>query len=319
MTENLTRSKQYISKDLTFIIPTRNRPEKIKKLLNSIVEQKVLFNQIIIVSSGNRIGSIIDEYNKKLPIKYIHTQGSGQIFQRNLGIENISNTASLVGFLDDDIILCKDSIRNIIKEWNCTSLDIAGIGFNIINEKPHKSKSILVKLKLGIVAEDPGVVMKSGINTSICSIKENIITSWLLGGATIWKKEIILHKQQKALPGGWAVGEDVMFSYPLSKEYILLVSCDSKVRHEHVHDQFISGNIFFNKGKTFTIWKLYFVKSNKDLSLFLYFITFSIISCGKIFRGIIRFEQEEILFAVGMLIGIYHGLFRIISGRQIIQ
>ena len=72
----------YVSKDLAFIIPTKDRPKELDRLLQSIKESDCEVGRIIIVASGQDISDVVTEFSKKLPVEYYSSE-PGQIKQRN--------------------------------------------------------------------------------------------------------------------------------------------------------------------------------------------------------------------------------------------
>ena len=78
--------KTYTGKDLAFIIPTKDRPEKVRNLLQSIAKQGIPCCRIILVDSGSSIKNIVDAFSERLPVEYYRCDPPGQIRQRNMGI-----------------------------------------------------------------------------------------------------------------------------------------------------------------------------------------------------------------------------------------
>jgi len=74
----------YKSEDITFIIPTKDRPEKIINLLDSLVSQSHQVGRILIVDGGKSIKSIVAGYSKLIPVEYMECFPPGQIRQKNM-------------------------------------------------------------------------------------------------------------------------------------------------------------------------------------------------------------------------------------------
>ena len=72
----------YVSKDLAIIIPTKDRPKEVCRLLQSIKESDCEVGRIIVVASGQDISDVVIEFSKILPVEYSSSE-SGQIKQRN--------------------------------------------------------------------------------------------------------------------------------------------------------------------------------------------------------------------------------------------
>ena len=105
----------YTSKDFAFIIPTKDRPGKLNKLLESLANQSESCGRVLIIASGQNVEYIAKEFLNHLPIEYYHSETYGQIHQRNLGINLLDNRTKLVGTLDDDIVLQPEALKKIIK------------------------------------------------------------------------------------------------------------------------------------------------------------------------------------------------------------
>ena len=75
--------------DISIIIPTKDRPEKIKRLLSNLSSFNSNVNQVIVISSGSDISKITDLFINKLNLIHIKSL-PGQIKQRNIGIKNLN-------------------------------------------------------------------------------------------------------------------------------------------------------------------------------------------------------------------------------------
>ena len=75
---------------IAVLIPTRNRPEKIAKLLDSLRSSTIKPNQIIIVASGEDIKNHLKPFEDSFEITYQYTQIMGQIAQKKIGIDLIN-------------------------------------------------------------------------------------------------------------------------------------------------------------------------------------------------------------------------------------
>ncbi len=292
---------KYSCNDIAIIIPTKDRPQKICNLLESIALQKTIPRRIIIVASGQNIEDKVSSFSNKLPIEYYHTDLYGQLIQRNIAIDKLDQSTSLACFFDDDIVLEEGSLEHMISFWNKTDNHTAGVSFNVINNPEHKCS--LIQRILYFSVPEQGKVLKSGMTTPTSPTNKDIRTQWLCGGATVWKQDIIKMFEHKQIKAKWAIAEDLIYSYPIGKKYPLYVSSKSCVRHEHVFDYAVSEKEYFH-GKVQTLWWFYFVESNDDLSRTLFiFVTITKI-IGRLFLGIIRLDNNRVKFSAGQLQGL---------------
>ena len=229
--DNKNTRTHYVSKDLVIIIPTKDRPKEVCRLLQSIKELDCEVGRVIVVASGQDISDVVIEFSKILPVEYYSSE-SGQIKQRNKGISLLNDSTKLVATIDDDAFFYKTAVSEMILFWNSVETETAGVGFNIVNQKGHKHNWL--RGLLGVSVPEPGRVLKSGNSTSISNVKESIRSEWLNGGGTVWRQEILLKYPHAEIKSNWAVCEDLIYSYPKSKKYPLYVCCNSKINIEDV-------------------------------------------------------------------------------------
>lgn len=254
--------KQYVAADMAFIVPTKDRPAQIEKLLESLSRQTQTCGRIIVVDGGSSIEHIISGFRGRLELDYIHCSVPGQIRQRNMGISALGEKYGLVGFLDDDLVLESDALEKMVGFWNRVEDDTAGVGFNITNVPPFRHFPILGFFFMS--SAKPGRVLKSGFNVSIGNVPEDVRSQWLGGGYTVWRSYILHLCPQDTLNTRWAIGEDLRFSYPIGKKHPLYVCASAKVRHEHVYDQAPPGKVHMYRGRKGVVSQFYFVQLHAE-------------------------------------------------------
>lgn len=256
--------KTYSSKEVSIIIPTKDRPEKIRNLLNSLADQTVPCGRVIVVDGGNSVRDVVLGFTDRLPVEHHVCNPPGQIRQRNMGKNLLDERTLLVGCIDDDIVLERNALEEMINFWNHTDINTAGVGFNGIHYSVSNYSSIFSRLLTR--HRLPGRVLSCGINTSIENVSSNIRTQWLGGGFTVWRQDILKEFPQDDLKTCWAAGEDLRFSYPIGKKYPLYVCSGAKVHHEHTYDQDPKGVVYIYQGRKQSLAVFYFVGFHKELS-----------------------------------------------------
>lgn len=101
---------------ISVIIPVFNRAGYIRKCIESVLLQKDVNTEIIIIDDGSNDGSsdICDEYAKRFEnIKVLHEANGGLSKARNAGL-NIAK-GEYVYFLDSDDFLPPDSLETLLK------------------------------------------------------------------------------------------------------------------------------------------------------------------------------------------------------------
>ena len=133
---------------VSIVIPTYNRAEDLDKCLNSIIIQTILPKEIIIVDDSNNdeIENLIDqrikEFNEKnIILKYIRNEKERSIaIARNIGIEN--SKGNVILFLDSDVILEEDYIKEMLKVYKQKQNAIGVQGYITNIHKPFKKINI---------------------------------------------------------------------------------------------------------------------------------------------------------------------------------
>ena len=306
----------YSTNDLAIVVPTKDRPDKIRNLLNSLVSQTKRTGLVMIIDSGGNSEKTVREYEEKLQIEYHNSRIPGQIRQRNYGVSLLNDQYLLVAYLDDDIILKEEAIENMIDCWNRKEAETAGIAFNIINNPPYKNVTIKKLIYMG--SKSPGKILASGYNVPVNENNETISSEWLCGGATVWRKSILDEYKRDAIKSKWAICEDIIFSYPISKKYPLYVCKNSRVFHDDQPETRKIDIRSIYKGKNATLWRLYFVEQHEELSRTKF--TWMIIAQTIIrsIAGLVGIRPNNILFALGQLQALLIGHFTIMTGKSVI-
>ena len=119
----------------SLIIPTKERLNNLKRLVNSVGNYINEINEIIIIdSSSKKIHTEIINYFKNFEnIKVLKSNPSASK-QRNIGIKNFNKKNKFLMFCDDDIVFNKNSLFNMNKFIEKNSHNV-GYGFNLIQKK----------------------------------------------------------------------------------------------------------------------------------------------------------------------------------------
>lgn len=232
----------YTAQQFACLIPTKDRPEQLRKLLASLAQQHFQFGQIVVVASGMDVSAVCQEF-PELPIDYEHLSVSGQIFQRSYGLRKIQPAIQLVCLFDDDIVLHRQAMLHMLEAWN-KRRDYGAISFNIVNESPFALN--IFKYLFLMTGAKAGIVTKAGYNTKITHVAEDLETQWVMGGATVWKKDILLQNPHPSENETYAFNEDLCYCSALGGKYPFAVSAKAHVEHHHVSRAF-KGTVSFGE------------------------------------------------------------------------
>lgn len=275
-------------KDTKFeiLVPTRNRPESVVRLLKSLTDSAPKPSKVVLVSSGIDISNEVAQFVDLLKIKHIHTDVSGQVNQKKIGITHLDPGTEWVVFLDDDLLIEADTIMNALsvrEKYLRTHKDIVGIGFDLpVTQRLNsssKSEKLIARL-FGLSNSQLGSVTSSGQGVSYLGSSEPIFTKWL-NGASMWKIESVKDYLDAVPSSSYAACEDLVFSYSQSRSFELLYVPSAKVRFQSEEPNYYNNELTI---KSAAAWRYFFVKSNPNLSL----VKLSISQVGRLAYVVFR-------------------------------
>jgi hypothetical protein len=267
--------------NLAIVITTRNRRENLETLLNSIVLNSLQPNFVSIVSSGESVIDLIDKYSKKINIIHKHVVISGQVYQRNIGVEALQKNIDLVAFLDDYVILDKNFIRECVSSFTQISDKIVGMGMTVTNIKQKNPKLITLRRFIKNYSTKGGSVLVSGSTTPYQDLPKFSPSEWL-NGTSVWRSYILTEFRHPDMSGSYSAYEDLIFSYEVGKKYDLCTNRDLKISYS---DRILSPRNYFNRAFVSNLHKLYFIEKNNNLSKFWFYVNYFF----TLFAVILRF------------------------------
>jgi len=127
----------------SLIICTYQRPKPLLQLLQSVQEQTLYPDEILIIDgSTNEATQVILEQNHFNNLHYflVPKDQRGLTKQRNFGIARVGAAIEIVCFLDDDTVLEKDYFEQLVTTFQ-SDATISGVGGVAINENKWKAKA----------------------------------------------------------------------------------------------------------------------------------------------------------------------------------
>jgi PST family polysaccharide transporter len=289
---------------LSMVIPTKDRPEKLHRLLSSLLGQTRRPEEIIIVDGGRIPVSDICRDFEDLNIKYIRSVPPSSSRQRNKGVEIVAPQISHVGFLDDDCILEKDAISKMFEFWATAPSNTAGAAFNMLNY-PQMDASFLKTLplfhRLGIYSLDPGRVSASGFHIMIGKVARTICVQWLPSGAAVWKRSVFEKHRFDEWYDGYGYLEDLDFSYEIGKEHKLAVVACAGYRH---FPDWGDRQGKFGFGRKEVLNRLYFVRKHPEISIQKCYVTLVLRTLISSYLGFVEPREGNFRRALGNICGL---------------
>lgn len=295
---------------LAVIVITMGKYQGIKTLLDSIESQNAKTDLVIVVDANKQYSK--DKLEKySFPIKYLHTGPNALTEARNIGIKNVPGDFELIGFLDDDTVLCDNAIINMHSFWRNASADTGGASFNVVNFPAIYNMKI--KKLFNLNSSEKGKVLKSGFGSSLYPVTTDIKTQWLSGGNTIWRSRLFSEYRFDEKLKGYGFVDDLDFSYQAGKQYKLFVVSKARIEHfsatEHT-------NKIFRFGLMEVTNRYYFLRKHKELSLILFYWAYIGLIITGIISSIRHLNFSYFKRACGNTVGV---LYTLIQGKRLIR
>ncbi|MDA8599126.1 glycosyltransferase [Porticoccaceae bacterium] len=177
---------------LTVVIPTKNRENDLITLVDSLMLQSRLPDELIIVDQSDTPDSknnITGRWTKALSSELVYILDpsiKGLVDAKRVGSDRAKN--ELVCFLDDDLILDKHFIREMVKPFEHDSSINGSSGIFINFPKMSKFYKIIFSLFHRGIFKDPRPAV---FRTYLGYSNELVKTSVLWGGITAWRRRIL--------------------------------------------------------------------------------------------------------------------------------
>lgn len=307
----------------SIIIPTYNRPDDLTKCIESILEQTLPPDEIIVVDDGN-----LQEHPlrreceaKGIGYRYFKKDIPGLTASRNAGIGLASG--DMLFFLDDDVILFPDYVEQIVAVYReDAECAVGGVGGAIANHKPlnaaHKLRRVIefVFLVTGI---REGRVLPSGFCTNYgmtCfPLKEKTEVDFLSGGVSSFRKEVFRDFAFDTVRfRKYAMGEDKDFTYRVSKKYRLIYQPAARLLHME-SPKMSPDN--YREGRMFVLYQHLFFDRYVKKGLASRFLFYYALAGYTVTRAII-FALSPGRGTFDRMRGIVSGIGALLSGREII-
>lgn len=296
---------------VSVIIPTKDRIEDVVECIHSIRKQSILPYEIIVVdaSSTDLLEEVIKILvtNSEISYIYLKQREKGLTKARNIGIEHAIGDVIL--FLDDDVILDTKYIQNILQIYEDDDMMEIGGVCGVFKKKEYKSWISFTKKAFAhfFLIDSPadGKVLSSSFNTTFNDLQDVVQVDWLLGYNMSYRKNVFDEFRFDEWFEGYGLGEDLDFSYRVSKKYKLVATPFAKLEHKYsnigrsdirrYHSDLIFNHYYFFKKNMKNRTIIPFIWA--DLGYIIYNISFFLIGLNKL----------------NNLLGIIHGNIRIVD------
>lgn len=320
------------------IICTYERKDSVERLLQSVQQQNLYPDEILIIDASP------DDFTKRLlkekiypSLKYfkVEKEDSGLTRQRNFGIIKSNPDIDILCFLDDDIVLESDYFEKLMESYE-QHPNAIGVGGYIKDEIPWKKVSEnyisrfkefqfdgfarplgqrnVLRKRLSLLSDKPPGYMPQfshGFSTGFLPPSGKIYpVEFFMGGVASYRKWIFsrISFSEKFL--GYGLYEDMDFCLRASKIGQLYVNTAAQV--EHLHDEggrpdyFKYGRMVIENG--YQVWKLKYPQSSSIASFKFWTIHFILLMI-RFVNGFNK-DQNGLDDARGRLRGLIGLLFK---------
>ena len=218
----------------TFLITTRDRPKELCRLIDSILGQSVLPQEIVIVDASDESDeSTLRELVESAGVDFVFlTSEPGRTHQLNVGIE--ASRGDIVLINDDDVVLEEGYHDAMLKVFEQGGASVGGVQATVIGDtlKPLPMRAFRALFLLSRHTKDaPGRLLPSGYYTTPVrptGLRE--VEALRLCGLAFRQEVFAAHRFDETLEG-YALKEDIDFSYRVSRQYKLFVTPDARFYH----------------------------------------------------------------------------------------
>ena len=289
----------------SIVIPTKNRPEQLKTLFRSIISQKRLPDQIIIIdqSEKNKVEKskfLETSIKTKLRLNYIHdVKIEGLVEAKHSAIP--VNDCDYITFLDDDIVLEPNYLYEIEKALHRFPNMIGVNGLIQNHPKVTFLKRLIFKIThFGNFKDDRISVIKSIKNDSNTPKQVNVLS----GGLSTWRKDIF-NTTSFDTKNKFHSYEDKDFSMRVKKTFPESFYIIPRAKLSHYHSKLNRQNLFY-KSKNDVIEIIMLFKKNGNYN-FLGFDLFMLLSGLLINSIILSFKYNNVKFIKNFFSGSIQG------------
>ena len=198
---------------ISAIIPTLNRPKDLRDAVASILRQKHLPNELIIVDqsvddqSYNVVNGLYKEFDVAPKLVYLHEpEVSGLIEAKQRGVEVAEG--DIISFLEDDVVLHRQYFENAISIFknNQEVIGCCGVMSNVHSGALYE---YLFKLFHRGIFYDPR--LNAGKNRDCQGSGVLLVSRYLSGGISCYRKEVF-EKVNFDMVNDFFMLEDIDFS-----------------------------------------------------------------------------------------------------------
>lgn len=225
---------------ISAIVATRDRPIPLKTMLESLANQSVQPQEMIVIDASNsdRTKQVCQSKIERLKtnISYYRAIEIGAATQRNLGIQYA--TQNTIWLLDDDIIFESNCLERM---WQALYSDrrLGGVNAMITNQKyfpPGRISQTLFKLLHGrIESSYAGKCIGPGLNLlpeDRADLPKVVSVEWLNSTCVLYRRAALPQPMFANFFTGYSLMEDLALSLTVGKQWQLANARTARIYHD---------------------------------------------------------------------------------------
>lgn len=225
---------------LSVVIPTRNRPKRLRLTLDGLAAQVQAPEEIVIVDASDDANEIVRlnaEYGMRFAcFKAVRAAARGAAVQRNQGVALA--TGELIGFCDDDIDFETNCIAGL-REFLIAHPAFGGVSATVTNQAPQgfgkATRAVVGLMDVNRGRPLDGRVIGPALNF-LPALKDQVTgpceSEWLNTTCTVYRRHLLPVPPFESQFRGYSMLEDVCLSTRVGRQARLAVLRDARIFHD---------------------------------------------------------------------------------------
>ncbi|MDU8997262.1 MULTISPECIES: glycosyltransferase family A protein [Streptomyces] len=198
------------------IICTRNRADDLRDCLESVAAQSCPPNRLIIVDSSETdlTEKVVHAFQERRELPVVFARAAPRkTVQMNVALEFLDAASEIVHFTDDDVILDRDYLAEILATFDAHP-HCGGVGGRIANLPGQRARGPVrwVRCALLLDSRRQGALLPSGVNTMCRTGRSPHRVDWLSGCSMSYRRRAIAGLRFDETRARAGSGMDVDFS-----------------------------------------------------------------------------------------------------------
>jgi GT2 family glycosyltransferase len=214
------------------VVCTKNRETELRTCLESVQRQTVPHPVVVVDASDTDATRLLcADLSQSFSASLRHLPTSaGLPKQRNLAVTELGTDFDIVHFIDDDVTLADDYLEEILETFAADeACQIGGVGGYEVRSATRPLRA-LPRLFL-LDSARGGTVLRSGMNVNVRALPSPREVDWLPGFSMSFRAQVFeAHLFNENLTG-YALGEDVEFSFRVAQTWRLIVTPYARITH----------------------------------------------------------------------------------------